>query len=290
MGIRRGIYFHITTSCGRTTITESAPLEGFSIESYEDAVDESTKIIQEFQGYNLVEHFNLSDLSHLLPCNRWALYAGFMDLIDPTKPQPIKTCGYLNPPNFDHLEGFTSVKVKFQHLNFDQAFSFFQTHLKQLEKIQLRLDCNQSKQWSCAQMEKLLEQFPSLQIEFVEEPFFTSNTKKTNTFKIALDESLRQKNTQPLFLQESVWVVKPMLDFELITPLLRRDKKALNSRVIILSSSYETEVGMYHLAKLCTRLKLQSTMGLDTLKLFERVAHPPLNLQWSVKNNTLLFY
>ena len=41
---------------------------------------------------------------------------------------------------------------------------------------------------------------------------------------------------------------------------------------LIISSSYETKVGINHLNKLCDRLNLQtSCMGLGTLKLYEAV-------------------
>lgn len=175
-----------------------------------------------------------------LPSVQWGLASAMMDLIDPIEVEkiPIRTL---------HTD-----KVKIGHLSLKEA------SLKIEESQCTGVDMNGK--WSLTDALTLAKTFPHL--EYFEEPLKPGEDAKAFPFPVALDESLRKKNPPP-YPQVKTHVIKPTLHGY---PL----PKKVKGIDFILSSSYESELGIYQLAKLAKRLKLpMKPMGLGTCHLFE---------------------
>lgn len=269
-GVRQGLYLHITTICGKKVMSESAPLPGFSVETLAQIFSEAATLDRHFKGFDLTL-FSPKQLLCFLPANAWALYSGFTELLEP---QPtafsIPLCGYIDPlliqseKDLKPLEPFSSVKVKLKNLNYQQAFSFFKHFAPFFSGKSIRIDGNLT--FCVNDVQNLMNALPFLKgVEYVEEPLGWE--KETFSFPLALDESLRA-SIATYANKNATWVIKPMLDFSLVLPLLEK-KKGANGQKTVLSSSYETEVGIYHIARLSKQVNSTSiAMGLDTLKLF----------------------
>lgn len=259
-GTRKGYYLHLVTDCGKEVTSESSPLEGFSHERLVDIEKELIQTVPNLKGYQIPASLATHTLPTKLAANTWALYTALVELKEPCHTSLVSSAGYLDPTlplNLQTLQACKSVKIKLASLNFTQALSFFNTHYDFLRSVKLRLDCNQK--WYLSQVHDLIEQLNPLIIEYIEEPLCD---KKTSPYPLAADESLRGVGHP---FSADVWIVKPMLSPHLIAAW----QKNTQSVDLILSSSYETQVGLSHLHKWCHRLNLTGRcMGLDTLKLF----------------------
>ena len=119
------------------------------------------------------------------------------------------------------------------------------------------VDINQK--WSLDQALALAKACPKLQ--YFEEPLKVGENTSLFPYPVALDESLRQKN--PLsYPWIKMHTIKPSLHgYPLPNPIKGID--------FILSSSYESPLGLYQIAKLAFRLNLPLIpMGLGTVHLF----------------------
>lgn len=131
--------------------------------------------------------------------------------------------------------------------------------LKTVEPIpQMRIDMN--RKWSLEEALFFAKHFP--EVEYYEEPLRKGEDVSAFPYPVALDESLREKNL-PLYPHVVAHVIKPTMHG---FPLPQKQKGI----DFILSSSYETELGIYQIAKLAYRLKIPlKPMGLATGHLFK---------------------
>lgn len=259
-GTRKGYYLHLVTECGNEVTSESSPLEGFSHECLVDVEHELLQIVPHLKGYEIPAFLSAHTLPTKFAANTWALYTALVELKEPRQPSLVSSAGYLDPALPLRLQTFQackSVKIKLAPLSLTDALTFFNTHYESLRPFKLRLDCNQK--WRLSQVHALLEKLPPLIVEYIEEPLCD---EMTSPYPLAADESLRGVGKP---FSADVWVVKPMLSPYLIEAW----QKSSAPLDLILSSSYETQVGLSHLHKWCHRLSLTTRcMGLDTLKLF----------------------
>ena len=173
------------------------------------------------------------------PSSKWGMAAALLDLIDPLDIEsiPIRKLG--------------EDKVKLGNLTLEEA-------LQVMEKRKARgVDMNQ--QWSLQDALAFAEHFPEL--DYFEEPLKKGEDQSAFPWPVALDESLRGgKSAYP---NVTMLVIKPtLLGYPL--PKLREGTR------YILSSSYESELGLHQIAKLAIRLKLPLfPMGLGTSHLFQ---------------------
>lgn len=174
------------------------------------------------------------------PSVQWGLASAMMDLIDPIEVDaiPIRT-----------LE---KEKIKVGHLSLQEACA------KVENSGCSGVDMN--KQWNLKDALSLAKMFPHL--DYFEEPLKSGEDAKGFDYPVALDESLR-KGKIPSYPSVKMHVIKPTLHGY---PLPKKVKGV----DFILSSSYESELGIFQLAKLAKRLKLPMIpMGLGTCHLFE---------------------
>lgn len=179
-----------------------------------------------------------SDSSY--PSVQWGQAAAMLDLLEPLEIEAIP------------IRILEKEKIKIGHLSLKEA-------IKKVENSACSgVDMNQK--WELEQAMALAKHFPK--IDYFEEPLKPDENLSAFPYPVALDESLRN-GVNPPYPQVKMHIIKPMLHGY---PLPKKVKGV----DFILSSSYESELGIYQLAKLAYRLKLPlKPMGLGTCHLFE---------------------
>ncbi|MCB1110189.1 MAG: hypothetical protein KDK64_04355 [Chlamydiia bacterium] len=173
------------------------------------------------------------------PSVQWGRAAAILDLLSPLEVESI-------PVRTLHQD-----KIKVGHLTLTEAIAKLET------QEAVGVDMNQ--QWSLKDALSLAQHFPHL--EYFEEPLKAGEDQKAFPYPVALDESLREET--PHYPNVQAHVIKPTLSGY---PLPEKTKGV----DFILSSSYESEIGIYQIAKLAFRLNLPlKPMGLGTCHLFE---------------------
>ena len=174
------------------------------------------------------------------PSVQWGSAAAMLDLMDPIQVESIP------------VRQLNQNKVKIGHLSLGDA-------IQKLEKLEaVGVDMNQK--WPLEDALTLAGHFPHL--DYFEEPLKNGEDCAQFPHPVALDESLRQGDI-PSYPNVKLHVIKPTLHGY---PL----PKMVKGVDFILSSSYESEIGIYQIAKLAFRLKIPlKPMGLGTCHLFE---------------------
>lgn len=158
-------------------------------------------------------------------------------------------------------QGYTYAKIKVGHLTLVEA-----KHVvcSLLPYFILRVDVN--RQWETEEALSFFSRFPKEAFEFVEEPLRTPEELPLFTHPFALDETLREhpgilKVPLPMF---RALVIKPTLTGSIQTCKGWADLAKKKRVSVVISSSYESGVGTYHLA--CLARQIQSpkrAVGLD---------------------------
>ncbi len=161
-------------------------------------------------------------------------------------------------------EGFSTIKLKVGHLPIQEAID----QAKKYKHLKLRLDCNQA--WSLAEALHFASHFSPADFDYLEEPLrswdeliqFSHITK----MPIALDESDCNERLQIPTLKAVV--VKPTCKGTIphLAPHLQ----------LILSSSFESGIGLLHIARIAQHINPTSPIGLDTTQFFDDnlLTHP----------------
>jgi O-succinylbenzoate synthase len=217
---------------------EIAPLPGFSKETFEEARTE-------------VLHWMRTGVDPKLPSVRWGIECAKR----PLQSVRLPLCA-LGPK-----KGFTTAKLKLGHLPLHDAIAFVK---QQMGQFHLRLDCNRA--WTLAQALEFASHFKRSDFLYLEEPVQTVEElirfSAITDFPIALDESIHCDWSQIPSLRAIV--VKPMIvgGIPEIPPHLD----------LVLSSSYESGLGLLHIAN---RVDNSLPVGLDTLFHDDLLLSPP---------------
>ncbi len=174
------------------------------------------------------------------PSVQWGRAAAMLDLMQPMEIDSI-------PVRILEKE-----KIKVGHLTLKEA-------IEKVEGIECSgVDMNQK--WNLEEALAFAKHFPKM--EYFEEPLTPGEDVDAFPYPVALDESLR-KGKVPTYPSVKSHIIKPTLHGY---PLPQKVKGV----DFILSSSYESELGIYQLAKLAYRMKIPlKPMGLGTCHLFE---------------------
>ncbi len=229
---------------------EIAPLPGFSLETLSQAKAEILDVLR----------FNKKPT---LPSVLFGLS------VKPLSPIKVRLAALNNPkPDCGTL------KLKLGHLSVDEGVALVK---KYVGKYRLRLDCN--RKWNLSQALLFVSYFHPSDFEYLEEPVdryedlvqFSDQTK----FPIAVDESLRENSCLNI----------PTLAAAIIKPTLSGGVP-LVPFPIILSSSYESSLGILQIAQLANP---EIPQGLDTFS--PDFLDPPLRIEngyltWSPSSKT----
>jgi o-succinylbenzoate synthase len=229
-GDRKGIHIETETGWG-----EVAPLPGFSKETYEEA-------LQQLQ--------NLSSTKTLLPSVSFALDAA----AHPVENHPVQIAHFGSDGKFHNC-----IKLKLAHLSLEEAI----TLVKETTPLcnELRVDMNRA--WPLEKADAFCKAFPLGTFAFIEEPTSELPSLKTD-HPIALDEHLREWPVEEI-IKYPVVVIKPTMmgGYKELKPLIN----TLNAANVtpILSSSYETDIGLGGIIGLHKRLELEDNpLGIGT--------------------------
>ncbi len=202
---------------------EIAPLPGFSKETLEEAKEELLL-------------WALENQEPTLPSVRFGIACAKRPLNSVRLP----LCA-LGPK-----EGFPAVKLKLGHLSVLEAVQFVKK-----QKGPLRLDCN--RRWSLAQAIEFTSYFSPSDFLYIEDPTddLVSFSKITK-FPVAVDQ-----------LIDSDWDQIPTLKAVVVKPTIVGSIPKVPSHLdLVLSSSYESGLGLVHIANLA---KKNVPVGLDTV-------------------------
>ncbi len=257
---RKGILVHITDAEGKSSYGDIAPLDGWSNESFTDAFSQAQKFVQGKIAENDLfpsVHFGFDcAFRHLRHSNNFiSLQLPLSGLLTGSETEIAASAQSLIQ------DGITTAKIKISSLSLSEAIRT----LKELKStFHLRVDIN--RKWTKREVYRLLEHFSIDDFEYIEEPLPDWTDLPTFPFPFALDESLREP--QNLSLLPSFLNLKKVI----LKPSMCGGLSRLNTWKIpiVLSSSYESGVGIWHIAQLAHMLNIADIpAGLDTYRYTE---------------------
>lgn len=237
-----------------STWTEASPLDGWSPDSFEDV-------------FQAIEKRNWNAP---LPSLQFGLQK-----LEATH-EPIPFCALLvGTPSaiFKKSNGLKHAKLKLAKIPFDQAMSLTKELSK---KMKLRIDFNGS--LSLEQALIFAKECESDAIEFYEEPLKNSSELQYFPFPIALDESLRKQGFEKLANLSHVvaLVIKPTMTGNLASC------KAYEKfgKPLVLSSAFESGVGIAQILRFAPHLNSILSLGIDTYRYLKKdVLAEPLRFE-----------
>ncbi len=255
---REGIYLELTDTYGHVRIGEAAPLPGFSQETVDDIEAELTRGSLNFKGF---------------PSLQFAYEWATLDFEKKSVRQPIQTNALLMGPKTveqfyrKKAQGFTCFKLKV-------GFQMLQHDIDQVKELvahmapqhTLRLDANQA--WTLSEAIDFGKRVAHPQIDYIEEP--TSCWEDWEHFynetgiPLAVDETVVRIQAIPaLFPGLKAVVLKPTLLGFLCAQTLAFEAIQMGLHPVI-SSCFETEVGLEGLRYLASTFPVQVPHGVTT--------------------------
>lgn len=296
MSVREGLLLELVAENGESFWGEAAPLPGFSRESLEEASRELARAVEDLalespprQRFAAVSASLASDY----PSVEFAVTAALASLDDSDVLDPdrcVALCGLLSGEQeeilFDAARlrkgGYRAVKLKVGRRTVEEDAALVREVRGVLGGgVSLRLDANRA--WPFEEAREFAGLVSGVELEFIEEPLQEPGRLRelsdATGLPIALDESLVEMTSEeaPGHDYARAFVLKPSVIGHSRTVSLSSVARDLGAKAII-SSSYESGVGMLGLARLAASFG-GGAAGLDTYRRFaEDVLSPPLDL------------
>ena len=151
--------------------------------------------------------------------------------------------------------------------------------LNELKKeFYLRVDCN--KKWSLKGALAFFETFPLNAFDYIEEPLHNPQDLPSFSHPFALDESLHKIPAWHSLPKLKTIVLKPTLLENWETLLKERPKKITP----VLSSTFDSGVGIFHLAHLADELRLNTPQGFGP---YQFLNDDVMNERFLIQNGTI---
>lgn len=315
---REGLILRLVDAQGEG-FGEAAPLPGFSPES-------STEAAASLQALVLAN-------SRLLTCRavasdackidsicasaQWAFDSARQELLSRqpmTCNGDLEICRLVQSDNDLHAQvaiaetkAVSVLKVKVGRASVEEDVRFLNRAFQLLPATTFRLDANRA--WSLSEAEKFCHSVDWHRIAFLEEPCKTlaesEQLCRIAPVKLALDESLRERRGLTSEAEIAAFVIKPGIQpgglagfKQLLTEANKRNAK------VIVSSSYQSSLGVDQLAFIAQNFTPDSIPGLDTLSVFSHdvirscmsmgdtpkplIPLSDLTLVWRVENGKIL--
>jgi len=291
----------------RTFLSEVAPLPEFSKETLADCINQLS------QGFSLAKTRPSNTLSSIqlafeqigapcFPSVQMGIARTAFQSTPPDSPHP-NVCPLLTETDFDpesqlnasrlkELSTAHFVKLKVAQGNLDQDITRINALCAQPEfQASLRLDANQ--RWTPADIQTLCQYVDTERVQCFEEPFKShteyQNWAEFSAIPFVYDESLYQSlETPKVYNGLAGFILKPMLLGEERTLHLSRMANEMHYRTVI-SSSFETPIGLNTLRQLALKMAPCEYHGLDTLRYFDdRVIHRKRDWQPKLGDLTLI--
>lgn len=159
--------------------------------------------------------------------------------------------------------GFETIKYKVSGLSPEHAAA----DVRQLQtlSVSLRIDANRC--WSVEEASRFLSAIEPINIEYIEEPVSDpGQLAKLPPFPFAYDETLLNPSADLRHVQ--TLVLKPTLLGDRLDTWIEKGKQL--GKQLVFSSSYESAIGLIHLAWLQKTHAPNTAAGLDTYRAFAK--------------------
>jgi O-succinylbenzoate synthase len=291
--VRSGAFLNICNEEGVSSWGEIAPLPNWSKESLQDALQEVIEKETRIKKINWTFQTLSQDLTilKLLPSVQFGLESALLSILHPLSNFNVFTSALLmgtpkeiiKQAELRSREGFTSAKLKVSNLDFKEASEVIH-QLK--DQFFLRIDVNRA--WNTEDSIRFFEQFPLDTFDYVEEPFRNPNDLSRFLHPLAIDESFPQDlslaHLDRLPTLKAI-IYKPTMQGGMTGCLSMHNWTKQRGINLVLSSSFESDLGLAHIASLAHRLSLSSPIGIGTyFYLNQQICIHPLHFsQSSVK-------
>lgn len=289
--IRRGTLVNIIDQRGNSGWGEVAPLPKWSTETLDESLLQLNQKLQEIMKVDWTARNCLQELGKLklLPSLSFGLESALLSILSPISEHTVSTSALLmgsseeimEQAEIRHREGYTSAKLKVSNLNFEEAAKIIH-QLK--DKFRLRIDVNRA--WETSESLRFFEQFPLDTFDYVEEPFQDPNDLAIFPHPLAVDESF----PQDLSLEQlaalptlKALIYKPTIQGGLLNCLPLHEWAKKRGIDLVLSSSFESDIGLAYVASISYRLSLLSPVGIGTYHyLDQHSCNPALQFSHSI--------
>lgn len=306
---REGLLLCLTSDSGQTGWGEIAPLPGHSRETLQEAQAQASGLLNRLvnravpSSLPAISSEYKNELVELSPSVRCGIEAALLHLHAEAEGRSIRflddesTCAVplngllagdesamLERVNLLVNQGYRAIKLKLgQRAIDDDVALVYRIHARLNGQTTLRLDANRS--WTYEQAVAFGQAVEPLSIEYIEEPLQNASglTELAGIWNlpIALDETLvatEACNVQP-FDNLKAFVLKPTLlgGFDRTLTYVRRAQE-LGLKTIV-SSSFESAIGLTSLAHFAAQIAPDTPCGLDTSDWFkENLLEQPLQI------------
>jgi o-succinylbenzoate synthase len=270
---RRGLLLQILDEKGNRGLGETAPLPRWSVETLEEAEKEIEQRKEEICCLEWTKENSLQQIKDLslLPSVTFGLESALLSLLDPVSSCDIATSALLMGSLEEILqqaalrkkEGYKVAKLKVSSLSFKEAKDVIY-QLKDL--FRLRIDVNRA--WKTKDSLSFFEEFPLDAFDYVEEPFQDPKDLTLFSHPLAVDESfpgdLSLEDLERIPALKAL-IYKPTMQGGMASciPLVEWARK--RGVDVVLSSSFEIDVGLSSIAALAQRLSLKAPIGIGTI-------------------------
>lgn len=281
---RSGAIILITDLAGNQGCGEIAPLPKWSPETLEDALkslNDNLLAIKQID-WNITNCFDKLAKLELLPSAAFGLESAILAIISPLAEFQIQTSALLmgsteeilEQAKLRHLEGYTSAKLKVSNLRFEEAFHTINL-LK--DKFRLRIDVNRA--WTTSDSLRFFARFPLDAFDYVEEPFQNPLDLPHFVHPLAVDESFPEPlsfDLLKLLPSLKAIVYKPTIQGG-ISGCIPLYKWANQNKIdVVISSCFESDIGLACVASMAHRLSLTAPIGIGTYYFQKRDVCTPL--------------
>lgn len=288
--VRSGILINITNEMGEIGWGDAAPLPHWSQETLEESSNLLNQKRQEIMKVDWTPSncFQEIEKLHLLPSALFGLESSLLSLLRPLPEHIVPTSALLMGSAREIMqqaklrlhEGYTSAKLKVSHLNFEEAAEMIH-QLK--DQFHLRVDVNRA--WKTSDSLRFFEQFPLDTFDYVEEPFQNPHDLGLFPHPLAIDESyprplcLKQLESLPTL---KALIYKPTIQGGMLNCLGLHEWTTKRGIELVLSSSFESDLGLAHIASMAHRLSLSTPIGIGTYHYLNQfLCSPPLHFSHS---------
>lgn len=269
---RTGIHLKLEDSKHRMGYGEIAPLPKWSSETLQDCLaqlehkQEAIKEINWSQD-NWIEQL---DGLQLFPAVAFGLESAILSMINPLGKCSLATSALFmgtleeifKQAEARAKEGYGSAKLKVSNLSFREAFEVID---KLKDKFRLRIDVNRA--WKTEESLKFFSQFPVDAFDYVEEPFQNPLDLGMFAHPLAVDESfpgdLSLEQLSKL-TQLKALIYKPTMQGGVANCDALKKWSQEHGVSLVLSSSFESDLGLAHVAGMAKRLDLVEPLGIGT--------------------------
>jgi O-succinylbenzoate synthase len=266
-----GILLNIIDEKRNSGWGDIAPFPPWSQETLEDALEQLRQKKQEILEVDWTSCF-LQELAKLklLPAVSFGLESALFSILMPLCEHAVATSALLMgslPEIFAQArqrqqEGYTQAKLKVSGLTFAEAGHVIH-ELKDI--FRLRIDVNRA--WNTADSLLFFSQFPLDAFDYVEEPFQNPRDLPHFLHPLAVDESF----PRDLYLVEleeipalKAVIYKPTIQGGMLGCLALHEWVKKRGISLVLSSSFESDLGLAHVASMAHRLCIPTAVGIGT--------------------------